>query len=113
MPSAAAPPDLVADLLLRFYREPIRYRQQMRRVDSVVGDLGGVPRLAGGKSIELTDPAPTSGDPDALQAELKAAAAFHIQQVFFRADATHYQVLGIRSDAAPELVREHFRLLMQ
>ena len=108
-----APPDLVADLLLRFYREPVRYREQMRQVDNVVGDLGLVLRLAAGRQVELTDPALTSVDPEALQKELKAAAAFHIQQVFFRPDASHYQVLGLRPDAPQELVREHFRLLMQ
>src|SRR5208282_4768155 len=43
----------------------------------------------------------------------REAAAEYVRQVFFRPDATPYQTLGLASEATPQAIKEHFRLLMQ
>ena len=112
MDATAPAPDLLADLLLRFYREPLRYRQQMHQVEHGISDRGLVLRLAAGQRVELTDPVLLAQGHQRVQEDLRAAAVFHIQQVFFRPDATHYQVLGLTPGASTDAIREHFRMLM-
>jgi hypothetical protein len=102
--------DLAADLLLRFYREPLRYQVWMLEADRVLGCPVLILRLALGQSIELSDPAL---DGPGVVAELERAAIFFVRQVFFRDEATHYQVLGLTPDADSEAIHESFRLLMQ
>ena len=102
--------DLAADLLLRFYREPLRYRAQMLHADHLLGGPEWILRLALGRPVELADPAL---DQPGVAVELRRAAVFFIQQVFFRDHATHYQVLGLTPDAEAGVIRDCFRLLMQ
>src|SRR5258707_859905 len=100
--------ELIADFLLRYYRQPMRYRARAQRATHLFGNLDTVLRLALGRSVEFATP--TLRAP-AVAAELQRAAVFCIQQQFFREDATHYDVLGLASDASAEAVRENFRLL--
>ena len=102
--------DLIADLLLRYYRDPMQYRTRAPRVAQSFGNLDVVLRLALGRTVEFADH--SLAGPTAA-AELERAAAFYIQQQFFRDDATHYEVLGLTAQASPEAVRENFRLLMR
>jgi hypothetical protein len=102
--------DLIADLLLRYYREPMRYRGQAPREAKGLGHLNVVLRLALGRPVEFAEPA--LREPGAT-AELERAAAFYIQQNFFREGASHYDILGLAPGASSDSVRENFRLLMQ
>jgi hypothetical protein len=72
--------DLAADLLLRFYREPLRYQVWMLEADRVLGCPALILRLALGRSIELSDPAL---DGPGVLTELERAATFFVRQVFF------------------------------
>jgi len=108
--SEPATADLIAELLLRHYRDPMRFRAQAAREGRALGSLDVVLRLALGRPVEFSDPALRA---PALTDELERAAAFHIQQSFLRDGATHYEVLGLGPDAPADAVRENFRLLMQ
>jgi hypothetical protein len=102
--------DLIADLLQRYYRNPMRYRAQSPCEAHALGHLDVVLRLALGRPVELSDPALRE---PARVVELERAAAFYIQQSFFREGASHYDILGLAPDASADAVRENFRLLMQ
>jgi hypothetical protein len=102
--------ELIADFLLRYYRQPARYRAQAQRATHLFGNLDMVLRLALGRRVELAAPELRT---TAASAELRRAAVFCIQQQFFREEATHYEVLGLATDASPASIRENFRLLMQ
>ena len=102
--------DRVARLVLRLYREPIRYRAQMRSDGQLPGMVELVLRLALGRHIEFSEPALRTAD---VAAELERAAVFYVQQYLFREGATHYELWGLSQGAPQEAVREHFRLLMQ
>ena len=43
---------------------------------------------------------------------MKEAAALYVRHVFFRPDATPYQILGLRPGASAPAIKERFRLLM-
>ncbi len=108
--SEAAAVGLIADLLLRYFRDPGRYRAQAQHAARALGNLGPVLRLALGRPVDLAEAAlAVPGD----AAELERAAAFFVRQCFFRDDATHYEVLGLARDASGDDLRKHFRLLMQ
>lgn len=102
--------ELIADFLLRYYRQPMRYRAQAQQATHLFGNLDIVLRLALGRRVEFATPALRS---PGVTAELQRAAVFCIQQQFFRDDATHYEVLGLAGHASAAAVRENFRLLMQ
>ena len=91
----------VVDLLWRFRREPMRYSAHAICAARMPGRSDLILRIALGHGTEPTDP------------ELKRAAAFFVWHIFFRRDATHYDVLGLAPAADADAVREHFRLLMQ
>jgi DnaJ-domain-containing protein 1 len=102
--------DLTADILLRCRREPSRYRNEMQRDDAPAVNPDVVVRLALGSPVRFVDPELSR---PRIASELKEAAAQFVQQVFFRPDATPYQVLGVGPDASQETIKETYRLLMQ
>jgi uncharacterized protein (TIGR02246 family) len=102
--------DFTAELLLRFYREPSRFRGEARRRDAPPADNEVILKLALGRRIEFTDPA--LNEPGTVTA-LKVAAALYVRHVFFRPDATPYQILGLAPGASGPAIKESFRLLMQ
>jgi hypothetical protein len=65
--------DLIADLLLRYYRNPTRYSTQSPREAHALGHLDVVLRLALGRPVELSDPALRE---PAVTADLECAAVF-------------------------------------
>ena len=102
-------PDLVATALLRFFREPLKYRADMLHALDVTGNLELVVRLALGRPVEFTDPALSI---PAITLELGRAALFFVQQSLFREGASHYQVLGLTPNATTDALRENHRLLI-
>src|SRR4051794_22079158 len=110
MPNPAMTADLIAGLLQRYYRDPIRHRIQVPREARALGNLDIVLRLALGRPVAFDSPA-LRGAPATV--ELERAAVFYIQQQFFHEGATHYETLGLAPDATAEALRDNFRLLMQ
>ncbi|HTL13807.1 MAG TPA: DnaJ domain-containing protein [Thermomonas sp.] len=65
----------------------------------------------------------SGGAPDLLQQSARAfgespqrlqeAARFYVRQVLFHVDADAYRVLGVRADAGPAELKNHYRLLQQ
>ena len=106
----ATNPDHLAGLLLSFYRDPVPLRAQLLGSDEALANLDVVVRLALGKPVDFQQAAHRGA---AAAAELESAASFFIRQNLFRENATHYQVLGLTSDATADAVRDNFRLLMQ
>ncbi len=102
--------DLTAELLLRYYREPGLFHSEARRRNALPVDGDVVLKLALGRRIEFTDPA--LNEARTLDA-LKAGAAMYVRHVFFRPDATPYQILGLAQGASATAIKERFRLLMQ
>ena len=108
MPEATSA-DVTAELLLWYYEEPRRYRAEGRRRDAPILESAVVLKLALGRRVdfaraELREPATT--------ATLRDAAGMYVRFLFFRPDATPYQVLGLTSGATPEAIKESFRLIM-
>jgi DnaJ-class molecular chaperone len=66
-------------------------------------------KLALGRRIEFADPGLNEAG---TVAALKNAAALYVRHVFFRPDATPYQILGLRPGASAPAIKERFRLLM-
>jgi len=108
MPEAISA-DVTAELLLWYYEEPGRYRAEGRRRDAPVLDSTVVLKLALGRHVDLAKPA--LGSPETLST-LRAAAGLYVRFLFFRPDATPYQMLGLAPGASPEAIKESFRLLM-
>lgn len=102
--------DLVAEALLRYFRDPVQYRAEMLRENEVTGNLDLVVRLALGRPVGLSSPGLLGAS---IAQELRRAAVFFVQQILFRDGASHYQVLGLTPDASPEAIRENHRLLIQ
>ena len=97
--------DRTAEMLLRYFEAPERYRAEARRRDAPLLDSQVVLKLALGRRVELVQPAPA--------ATLEKAAALYVRHLFFRPDATPYQTLGLAPGASPQAIKESFRLLMQ
>ena len=108
MPEAISA-DVTAELLLWYYEEPGRYRAEGRRRDAPVLDSTVVLKLALGRHVDLAKPA--LGSPETLST-LRAAAGLYVRFLFFRPDATPYQMLGLAPGASAEAIKESFRLLM-
>jgi ketosteroid isomerase-like protein len=102
--------DLTAELLLRFHREPTRFSGEARRRDAPPVANEVILKLALGRRIEFADPALNEAGTVAV---LKEAAALYVRHVFFRPDATPYQILGLAPGAPAPAIKESFRLLMQ
>jgi hypothetical protein len=103
------PADRTARLLLRYYREPSRFRTEALQPDAPRLDGGVVLKLALGHRIEFAETALNRLSVSVL----RDAAASYVRRMHFRADATPYQTLGLAPDAAPEAIKDNFRLLMQ
>ncbi len=101
--------DRTAELLLWYFREPMRYRAEARRRDAPLLDSEVVLKLALGRRIDFVAAVPSDAE---TAATLQKAAASYVRHLFFRPDATPYQTLGLAPGAAPEAIKESFRLLM-
>lgn len=100
--------DRTARLLLRYARDPSRYRTEARGPDASLVDTDVVLRLAQGRRVELGGPTIEGTDTVAL----RDAAVGYLREVFFRPDASPYQTLGLAPDASQDAIKERFRLLM-
>lgn len=94
-------------LALAFHRAPTQHADLLHGRTPLPAGVGTLLKLAGGSEPDPAWLALAPAD------ELKAAALFFIEQVLFRRDASHYQVLGLTPDATLEQVKEHHRLLMR
>jgi hypothetical protein len=94
-------------LALAFHRAPTQHADLLHGRTPLPAGIGVLLKLAGGSEPDPAILALAPAD------ELKAAALFFIEQVLFRRDASHYQVLGLTPDATLEQVKEHHRLLMR
>jgi len=99
-----------AELLFWYARMPSRYQAEGRRRDAPRLDSEVVLKLALGRPVQFADA--SWREPAKFEALGQAARAY-VRQLFFRADATPYQVLGLEPGATPEQIKECFRLLMQ
>jgi len=108
MPEAISA-DVTAELLLWFYAEPRRYRAEGRRRDAPVLASSVVLKLALGRRVDFAKP--ELRDPEILST-LRHAAGLYVRFLFFRPEATPYQLLGLTPGATPEAIKESFRLLM-
>jgi hypothetical protein len=100
--------DRTARLLLRYARDPSRYRTEARGPDASLVDTDVVLRLAQGRRVELGGPTIEGTDTVAL----RDAAVGYLREVLFRPDASPYQTLGLAPDVPQDAVKERFRLLM-
>jgi len=100
--------DTTARLLLRYAREPSRFRTEARGADAALVDTDVVMRLALGRDAGVSG-ATIDGARDGA---LRDAAIGYVREVFFRPDASPYQTLGLAPDASQDAVKERFRLLM-
>ena len=97
----------ISALALAFHRTPTQHADLLHGRTPLPAGVGTLLRLAGGSEPDPAILALAPAD------ELKAAALFFIEQVLFRRDASHYQVLGLEADATQEQIKEHHRLLMR
>ena len=97
----------IVALALSFHDAPARHADLLHGWAPLPPGVSVLLRLAGGSE---PDPHHAALAP---AAELKAAALFFIEQVLFRHGGSHYRVLGLEPGAAPELIKEHHRLLMR
>jgi len=104
------PADRTAELLLWYFQEPGRYRAEGRRRDAPLLDSEVVLKLALGRRVEFF--LATLNDAQTV-ATLRDAAALYVRFLFFRPDATPYQILGLAPGTSPQAIKESFRLLMQ
>jgi hypothetical protein len=78
-------------LALAFHRAPTQHADLLHGRTPLPAGIGVLLKLAGGSEPDPASLALAPAD------ELKAAALFFIEQVLFRRDASHYQVLGLDS----------------
>lgn len=97
----------IVALALSFHDAPARHADLLHGWAPLPPGVSALLKLAGG-----SEPDPHYAAL-AHAAELKAAALFFIEQVLFRHGGSHYRVLGLEPGAAPELIKEHHRLLMR
>ena len=97
-----------ARLLLRYHRDPSRYRTEAIGPDAPRIDFDVVLRLAQKRDVTFGSTSLEGASPEALH----DAAAAYVRNVCFRVDATPYQTLGLAPDASAHAIKERFRLLM-
>src|SRR5262245_32012531 len=102
--------DRTAELLFWYARSPSRYQAEGRRRDAPRLDAEVILKLALGRPVKF---AYASWNEPAKVDALGQAARTYVRHLFFRPDATPYQVLGLEPGATPDAIKECFRLLMQ
>lgn len=102
--------DRTAELLFWYYRRPSRYLAEGRRRDAPLVDPEVVLKLALLRPVEFA--AATWNEPRRIPA-LQESAEAYVRHMYFRPDATPYQVLGLEPGASAKEIKESFRLLMQ
>ncbi|WP_066258682.1 J domain-containing protein [Hydrogenophaga flava] len=90
--------------LLDFEQAPGRYPVARREPALLFDQLGTVLRLASNRAVE-------GGTASAPRA--RRAARFFVRTVMLRPGADHYAVLGLTPAATPELLREHYRMMIR
>ncbi len=100
----------IIDLALTCYRRPLEYQDRLSLAAPLPEGMDRLLWLANG-SPEILDAATrqTGANPQ----ELRDAARFCIQQWCLVRDADPYRMLGVEPNAAPEQIKEHYRLLMR
>jgi hypothetical protein len=108
--AAPAQPDLVAESLLRYYRNPASPDKPALRPQDLTASFAVVAKLALGKPVTFTN----SGFASPIVAKtLRRAALQFIRRTQFNDDADHYALLGVAPDATMQAIRENHRLLIQ
>ena len=103
-----SPADHTGRLLLWTLRPDVDGRAGPR-ADLPLADAQVVLKLALGRHVEFSDPSLRTVDP----VKLRDAAATYVRRMYFRANASPYQVLGLAPGASESEIKESFRLLMQ
>ena len=100
----------IIDLALACYRRPLDYQDRLSLAAPLPEGMDRLLWLANG-SPEILDAAThqTGANPQAL----RDAARFCIQQWCLVRGADPHRVLGVAPGAAPEQIKEHYRLLMR
>lgn len=96
------------ELALALYRAPAQ-RHALRAM-GLPHDIGLLIQLASAPQPLLQETATRLGETESIVLD---ASRFYLQQALFYPDATAYRVLGLASDATPERIREHYRLLQR
>ena len=108
--AAPAHSDLVAESLLRYYRDRASNAKPALNPQDFVAYFGIVARLALGKPVAFTNPG--FATPPVLRV-LRCAALHFIRRTQFRDGADHYQLLAVTPDASTQAIRENHRLMIQ
>lgn len=101
-------PAFVADQLLAFHEEPVRYRSRLTHGREPFPGGLHVFRFAQGKFPEAMRRKLSQAERE----RVRAAAAFFVRQVCGWDGASHYQVLCVAPDSRTALIREHYQGLM-
>ena len=105
-----ADPRLIAETLVRHFRNPSDQWKRLSYPDGLLANLDLVIKFALAKPVNYSSGANV---PLCDPRELATAARFFMRQVLFREDANHYDVLGLSPNASTAAIRQHHRLLIQ
>ena len=106
---------MIPDLLvaaLAFYREPARF-PQLRDFGAPLP--GGLTDLLAATTSILSDEqiTATAAALNATEGECSDSVSFFLKQVMLDADGDYYRILGVASDAPPELIKRHYQYLIR
>lgn len=104
LPAAAA----AAAHLLALVADPLQHRRRLTHGRECLPGAIHAFRFAAGRIPEEV----LRAVPTATRDNLAEAARFFIREVCLWEGATHYQVLGVPSDARPAAIKEHYHALM-
>ena len=96
--------------LLDFEKVPGRYAVALREPAALFEHMRTVLLLAAGRPIDALGTSRTSTEEDD---SLRRAARFFVRTVLLRPSTDHYGVLGLQTDCTPEMVRDHYRLMIR
>ncbi len=96
------------ELALDLYRHPALLPTV--RKAPLPTDMLNLIRVAASGEAETAEATPIA---DTNQSELRAAAAFFMQQILFQAGNDHYRILGLTKNAGPQEIKDHKRLLLK
>lgn len=98
----------VCQTLLAFEQMPGRYPVARREPAQLFDHLGVVLQLATGRPVEGLAP-----ESDEAEAGARRAARYFVRTVMLRPGADHYTLLGLTPGAAPETLRDHYRMMIR
>ena len=99
--------------LLDFERMPGRYRLALREPSLLFEQTLAVMQLAAGRRVKGMAPLGEGREAQAAHTAAQKAARFFVRMVLLRAGADHYTLLGLKPSFEPEVLRDHYRLMIR